>query len=58
MKELDKEFLENVSGGYSGILAGASGLGNNSPSTNAGTIIGSRVPSNNSSSNNSHFNQN
>lgn len=44
MKELDKEFLENVSGGYSGILAGASGLGNNSPSTNAGTIIGSRVP--------------
>ncbi|MGF6190994.1 hypothetical protein [Serratia sp. 2723] len=58
MKELDEKFLENVSGGYSGILAGASGLGDNSPSTNSGTIMGSRVPGNNGSSNNDPFNDN
>lgn len=55
MKELDKKFFESVVGGYSGIIAGASGLGDNSPGTNAGTIMGSRTSSGGGSSNNNSF---
>lgn len=55
MRELDKKFFENVTGGYSGIIAGASGLGNNSPSTNAGIIFESRAPNHSGSSNNNSF---
>lgn len=41
-RELTKKELIAVSGGYSGIIAGAAGLGSNSGSYNAGIIFSHR----------------